>query len=171
MFSVLLLLPLLSIAPQRASDDARMELSFSRVAARAGESAALPIYLISRENYHEPFSITLEFSAAALTFEKVETAYLAQRAKWTVTATVEDHAEKEKTRIVRIDIQPGQATFFPSGAVAYAHFRVAKDRADGDILLNAALTAPMNSTVVPSDEPAKITVFTTPVFGCFFYMH
>jgi len=169
MVPLLVLLTLLSA--QRASGDVRMELSFSRVAVKAGESAALPIYLVSPANYQEPFQITLEFSDRQLTFQKVEADYLAQKAKWTIGATVTVHPDKPDSRILRIDIKPGESKFFPSGGVAHAHFLVSKDSLDGDILLNAALIAPVASEPVSAAAPAKITVFTTAVYGCFFYMH
>lgn len=170
MSSLIWALTLIS-ALQPAPQGAGMELSFPRVAVKAGETAALPIYLVSSENYHEPFQVTLEFSPAELTFQKIERAYLADRAKWTIAAEVKPHPEKQDLRILQIDITPGQAAFFPSGAVAHAHFTVAANRADGDILLGAALIAPTGSSPVPAPEAAKVTVFTTPVFGCFFYMH
>jgi hypothetical protein len=55
--------------------------------------------------------------------------------------------------------------------VAHAHFLVSRDATDGDIVLDAALIAPLGSKPVASTESAKVTVFTTPVFACFFYMH
>jgi hypothetical protein len=148
-----------------------LELSFERATAKAGESAAIPIYLVSDTNYQEPFQITLEYSASRLTFQKVEPDYLAERAKWKLSASESDHPGKPGRRIVRIDVTPGGSSFFPSGLVARAHFVVSKDTPDGDIPLDAALVAPRGSTPVATATPAKVTVFTTPVFACFFYMH
>jgi hypothetical protein len=170
MSSLIWALILLS-ALQPASLDSGMELSFPRVAVKPGETAALPIYLVSSGNYHEPFRITLEFQKGELTFQKIERAYLAERAKWIIAAAVKAHAEKEELNILQIDITPGQASFFPSGAVAHAHFTVAADRPAGDIVLASALVAPVGAPPVPPTDAAKITVFTTPIFGCFFYMH
>jgi hypothetical protein len=159
-----------SAFPARAAA-AGMELSFERVAVKAGETAALPIYLVSETNYAEPFRITLEFPAAELTFETLEIAYLAEKAGWKVTGSAIDHPDKKDVRIVRMDVQPGEPKFFPSGLVAHARFAVAKDHPDGDILLPAQLIAPVSGPPVASKEPGKITVITNAAFGCFFYMH
>jgi hypothetical protein len=167
----LLLSLLLSAAYQQPLASPPMELSFARVAVLAGEAAALPIYLIAEDNYREAFQITLEFSPAELTFQKVDRAYLAEKANWKLTATVRDHLARKDRRVVQIDVEPGDAKFFPSGNVAHAHFLVARDRPDGDILVDATLAAPASSNPLPSAEPGKITVYTTPVFACFFYMH
>jgi hypothetical protein len=154
-----------------ASQPKPMELSFTRVAVVPGQSAALPIYLVADDPYREPFQITLEYRSADLTFEKVVADYLAEKAKWTMGAAARDHPEKSGWRVVQIDIIPGSAAFFPSGLVAHAHFLVNKTRKDGDILLAAALRAPAGAVPVASVLPGKITVQSTPVFGCFFYMH
>lgn len=164
-------LVLASVAVSVHAPQAAMELSFSRVAVKPGESAALPIYLVSSQAYPQPFQITLDFAAGELTFQKIEIAYLAARAKWTIRGAVRAHPEKSDRRILQIDITPVASTFFPSGAVAHAHFLVDKKQANGEILLQAALRAPAAAPPVRSPEPAKITVFTTPIFGCFFYMH
>lgn len=167
----LLLLTLLPQAPQAAAVAPPMELSFTRVIVAPGASAALPIYLVANEVYREPFQITLEYGDRELKFEKVALAYLSERAKWKVTGSVKPHPEKPDRRVLRIDITPGESTFFPSGAVAHAHFLVSKDTRVGDVLLDAALIAPAGSTPVTASKPAKIIVSTTPIFGCFFYMH
>ena len=169
--SPLLLVLAALTSPMQTSQDAPMELSFSRVVVKPGESAALPIYLVSEKTYTEPFQITLEFTAGELTFQKIETAYLAKKAKWSVSAAAAAHPDKSDKRVLKIAITPGQSSFFPSGAVAHAHFLVNKNRREGDILLEAALLAPPSAPRVASAEPAKITVRSTPVFGCFFYMH
>ncbi len=170
-FAALCLLSTVLSAAAQPPDAALMELSFTRVAVWAGEEAALPIYLVSESNYHEPFQITLEFSADQLSFQKIQSAYLADRAKWTMGATLKNHPEKGNRRILQIDVTPGQATFFPSGAVAHAHFLVAAGSRDGDILLDAALVAPLSASPVPTPGPAKITVISALLYGCFFYMH
>jgi hypothetical protein len=166
----LVLMMLVSVAFQ-AADTVPMKLSFERVAVSAGEEAALPIYLVSNDIYRERFQITLEFPSNELTFQKVERDYLAEKANWTIAATVKDHPDRKDRRILKIDVTPGDARFFPSGSVAHANFVVAKDHSDGDILLDAALVAPSSARPVPAAEPAKITVISKPAFGCFFYMH
>lgn len=148
-----------------------MELSFTRVAVMPGQPAAVPIYLVADEPYAEPFQMTLEFPSAALTFQKVVSDYLAERARWTIRADTRAHPEKPGWRILQIDITPGSAAFFPSGLVAHAHFLVNKVQKDGDILLPAALRTPALAAAVTAAAPAKITVQSTPVYGCFFYMH
>ena len=148
-----------------------MELSFTRVIVAPGASAALPIYLVANEVYREPFQITLEYGDKEVKFEKVALAYLSERAKWKITGSVRPHPEKPDRRVLLIDIVPEASTFFPSGAVAHAHFLVNKDTKVGDVLLDAALIAPAGSTPVATQKPAKIIVSTTPIFGCFFYMH
>ena len=160
-----------SAASQAQAARAPMELSFDRATAKAGEPVALPVYVVSDANYQEPFQITLEFPQGQLTFQKIEPDYLAERAKWKMSGAVVDHPGKADRRILRIDVTPGGSTFFPSGLVAHAHFLVTGGTPDGDIVLDAALVAPSGSNPVPTTEPAKITVFTTPVFACFFYMH
>jgi hypothetical protein len=150
---------------------APMELSFDRATAKPGESVALPVYLVSDANHQEPFQITLEFPERHLTFEEVELDYLAERAKWTMSASVADHPENSGRRILRIEIKPGGSDFFPSGLVAHAHFAVAAGTPDGDILLAGALVAPLGSRPVPTQEAPRITVATAAMFGCFFYMH
>lgn len=148
-----------------------MELSFTRVVVLPGQAAALPIYLVADEPYTEAFQITLEFPAAALTFQKVTTDYLAEKAKWTIRGVARAHPDKPGWRILQIDVVPGSVAFFPSGLVAHAHFLVKKTQKDGDILLPAALRAPLTAAPVAAQLAAKITVQTVPVFGCFFYMH
>lgn len=171
MFPPFVVLLLLSAASQAGTGNAGMELSFERVAVLAGEEAALPIYLVSSGNPREPFHITLEFSSGELTFQKVERAYLAEKAGWQLKAAVRDHPERKGRRILQIHVDPGEAPFFPSGGVAHAHFVVAKTQGEGDILLDAALAAPTSSKPVPTAQPAKISVIKTAVFGCFLYMH
>lgn len=158
-------------AVQGPAPGAPMELSFGRAAVKAGETATLPIYLVSDVNYQAPFQITLEFPHPLLTFEKIEPDYLAQRAKWTFQARVEPHPRDPARRILRIDVTPGASSFFPSGGIAHAHFLVGQDAPDGDIPIASALIAPIGAPPAVPEEAAKITVFTTPIFGCFFYMH
>ena len=166
----LVFVTLLTQTPQGAVA-APMELSFTRVIVAPGASAALPIYLVANDVYREPFQIALEYGDKQVKFEKVELAYLAERAKWKVTGSVKPHPEKPDRRVLLIDVVPDASTFFPSGAVAHAHFLVSKDIKVGDVLLDAALIAPTGSSPVSTAKPAKIIVSTTPIFGCFFYMH
>lgn len=160
-----------SAAAQPAKGAAPMELSFPRVAVLAGDEAALPIYLVSDSVYTEPFQITLEFPTAQLSFVKVQSDYLADRAKWTLVARVEAHPEKNEVSVLRIDLTPDPTTFFPSGGVAHAHFLVDPSTEAGDILLSATMTAPLGAAPAPAPDMPKITVLSTLVFGCFFYMH
>jgi hypothetical protein len=167
----LVLLTLLPQAPQGAAAAAPMELSFTRVIVAPGATAALPVYLVANDVYREPFQITLEFPDRNLKFEKVELAYLSERAKWKISGSVKPHPEKSDRQVLLIDVVPDASTFFPSGAVAHAHFLVSKETKVGDVLLDAALIAPAGSTPMSTAKPAKIIVSTTPIFGCFFYMH
>jgi hypothetical protein len=167
----LVLLTLLAGPSQERPDKPPLELSFDRVSVRAGEEAALPISVVSAGNPQDPFQIVLKFPAARLTFLKLETGYLAKKANWTLAAIVNDHPDLQGIRVVQIDVKPADARFFPSGVIAYAHFQVAAGTDDGDIMIDGALIAPTSSTPIAAAEAGKITVFTTPVFGCFFYMH
>ena len=171
MLPLWLLIVSLGVGAAASQQPKPMELSFTRVAVMPGRSAALPIYLVADDPYGEPFQITLEFPSGVLTFEKVVTDYLAEKAGWTMRGEARAHPEKRGWRILQIDVTPGSAAFFPSGLVAHAHFLVNKTQKDGDITLPAALRAPARATPVASAEPAKISVQSTPVFGCFFYMH
>jgi hypothetical protein len=165
----------LVVAAQQAEMPAAAQavptLSFQRIAVKAGETAALPVYLVSEENYEQPMQVTVEFPKTHLTFEKVERDYLAEKANWKITATASDHPQKKDIGLVKVDIDPGPAKFFPSGLVARVYFQVAKGTPDGDILLTGALAAPASSKAVALSAPAKISVFTNAVFACFFYMH
>jgi hypothetical protein len=167
----LVLLTMLAGPPQERPGKPPIELSFDRVSVRAGEEAAFPISLVSDANPQEPFQIRLQFPAAQLTFQRLEPGYLAKKANWTLTATVKDDPETEGVRVLQIDARPGGAAFFPSGVVAYARFLVVPGTSDGDLAIAGALILPPSSTPVAAAEPGKINVFTTPVFGCFFYMH
>jgi hypothetical protein len=166
----LLVLTLLS-AGQQTPSGTRIELSFTRVIVQPGKPAALPIYLVADDVYPGPLQVTLEFDDKQLKFQKVELAYLSIRAKWKVTGSVKPHPDKTDRRVLQIDLVPDPSTYFPSGAVAHAHFLVSKSVQKGAVLLDAALVAPAGSRPVAAAEPAKIIVTTEPLFGCFFYMH
>ena len=148
-----------------------MKLSFSRVSGRAGEEVALPIYLLSNANGKEPFKILIPFLASQATFKELETGLLARKAGWTLGAQVKEGEEDPDTKILEIAVRPGEASFFPSGVVAYVHFVIGEHVPQGDIILDASLEPSGTAPFEVKAEPGKITVYTEAIYGCFFYMH
>lgn len=148
-----------------------LRLSFSHVAAQAGEVVWLPIFLTSESNFRRSFKILLEFSNDKLSFKELEMGLLARRASWKIRAEVKDSKKEENSKLLEIRIDPKEASFFPSGAIAYARFQVGKAVKIGEIVLDTSLQPPAPPAFRGHSEPAKIKIYSKPIFGCFFYMH
>ncbi len=148
-----------------------LELSFSPVSARAGEEVLIPIYLISDANLKQPFKILLSFLPAQLTFKELETGLLARKAEWRLQPRVLPTEEDQDLKVLELGVDPSGARFFPSGVIAYARFEVGKGVQEGEILLSAWLEAADEFPLRLKSEPAKIRIYSRPVYGCFFYMH
>ncbi len=148
-----------------------IELSFSRATARAGEQVSLPIYLKSDDNIREAFQLTLRFSPSQLTYEALESGYLARRAGWVLSAELKNAPEGESPRELKITVQPGTSDFFPSGLIAQARFLVTDGLPDGDLILQGSLERLSGANQTLQEVPAKITVYSQLMYACFFYMH
>ncbi len=148
-----------------------MELSFSRATARAGEQVALPIYLKSDDNIREAFQLTLRFSPSQLTYEALESGYLARKAGWVLSAELQKAPEGESPRELKITVQPGTSDFFPSGLIAQASFLVADGVADGDIVVQGYLERLSGANQTLQEVSTHIRVYSQLMYACFFYMH
>ena len=150
-----------------------LELSFGQPRGRAGEEVGLPISVTSDANLEEPFKITLSFSPTQLTFKKLKTGLLALKAGWTLHPLLKEAWTEDDTSVLEISVAPNESKFFPSGIIAYAYFGILETVPNGDIILDSSLqpagTAPFQVKV--KAEPAKISVYTELLYGCFFYMH
>lgn len=155
----------------REAEAPRLELSFSRASGRAGEEVALPIFVTSNANVKEPFKIVLKYPAAQLRYKELETGLLARKAGWTLRARLEPTPNERDLSLLEIDVVPGDAKFFPSGAIAYAHFVILEGASDGELLLEASLEIGGATEIAVETEPAKITVYSKLIYSCFFYMH
>lgn len=148
-----------------------MELSFSRATARAGEQVALPIYLKSDDNIREAFQLTLRFSPSQLTYEALESGYLARRAGWVLSAELKKAPEGESPRELTITVRPGTSDFFPSGLIAQARFLVTDDVPDGDIVVHGSLERLSGANQTIQEVLTHIRVYSQLMYACFFYMH
>ena len=171
---LLLVVPCFHLFPSPSLQGAQLEsieLSFSRATARAGEQVALPIYLKSDDNIREAFQLTLRFSPSQLTYEALESGYLARKAGWVLSAKLKNAPEGESPRELKITVQPGTSDFFPSGLIAQARFLVTDGVPDGDIVLQGSLERLSGENQTLQEVPAKITVYSQLMYACFFYMH
>ncbi len=155
----------------KEADAPRLELSFSRASGRAGEEVALPIFVTSNANVKEPFKIILKYPTAQLSYKELETGLLARKAGWTLRARLEPASNEREASVLEIGVEPGDAKFFPSGAIAYAHFLIPEGITDGELLLEASLEIGGATEIAVETEPAKITVYSKLIYSCFFYMH
>lgn len=153
------------------ADAPRLELSFGRASGRAGEEVALPIFVTSNTNVKEPFKIILKCPAAQLKYKGLEAGLLARKAGWTLRARLEPTPNERDLSLLEIDVVPGDAKFFPSGAIAYAHFVIPEGASGGELLLEASLKISGATEIAVETEPAKIAVYSKLIYSCFFYMH
>lgn len=160
-----------SAAQQPESEAPSLELSFSRASGRPGDEVKLPIYVNSDSEVRQPFKIVLRFSPEQVTYKQFETGLLARKAGWTLQPQPKEASKDQKLASLEIEVQPGNSEFFPNGVIAYARFAIAKTAPVGDIPLEASLEPIGSAPLKLKAEPAKITVYTEAVYGCFFYMH
>ena len=158
-------------------DESDYAVTFGRAVGMPGQAVALSVFFTRRSDVPNirKLRLRLSFPTAALSYDKLEAAYLARRAGLELRP-IQGGSGNNGTLDLTFTLPESSSREFPNGQIAYVHFTVSSEAKGGAISLHPE--AWIEEKPIPSPEfrarleDAKIIVTTSPILvGCFFFTH